>query len=230
MLGANERFSLVQTWHTWAAANLANYLGPFQPGLAVRMAYFRGLGVPVVDTVRATLRQLVLSLWVGSGMTAIGLFSNDAGIRLFAVFGCLLFIASPWIASGLRATIPSGYGNSRIVSAFRSLLELCRIGMPVYRLWPFVMQYILMAVCFYAAYNEFGVNLGADESILLAVIFAMSVLVALTPNNLGVQELLLGYVAFWGGLGGGEALGVALIFRVAHLLACGVVLLVTFRR
>lgn len=229
LLGADRKIPFLPAWQTWATANIVNYLGPFQPGLAVRLAYFRSFGVPVIETTRTTLRQLVLSTWIASGLTVVGLASEDAGIRLFAAGGCLVFVLSPWIASGLRAAIPEGAGSSRIFTLIRPLLDLCRIDMPLFRLWPFVMQYILMALCLYAVYNEFGVRLEAEEAILLAVVFALSTLIAITPNNLGVQELLLGSVAYWGGMSGGEALAMALVIRVAHLVACAFVLLLTSR-
>ncbi len=230
LLGMGKRIPLVKVWRLWAVANLANYLGPLQPGLAVRAVYFKSRGISVLETTRTTLRQLLLSLWVASGLTVVGLFHEDALVRLFSAGGCIVFLLAPWIISGLQAAYRPTNGDSGVAGLVRSLLGLGRLGMPVYRLWPFVLQYLLMAVNLFAVYNEFGVVLGLDESILFAVIFALTALFSITPNNLGLQELLLGSVAHWGGLSAGEALSVAVICRAAHMVACVFVVLVTIRK
>ena len=230
LLGVERRIPFLQAWHTWAIANIVNYLGPLQPGLAVRLAYFKSFGVPVIETTRATLRQLVFSTWIASGMTVFGLLSDDAGIRLFAAGGCLVFVMSPWIVASLKSVICNANGSTWVCGLIRPLLDLCRLGMPLFKLWPFVMQYLLMALNLYVVYNEFGVDLKVEEAILLAVVFALSTLVALTPNNLGVQELLLGSVAYWGGMSGGDALSMTIFIRVAHLIACTFVVVATTRK
>ena len=229
LVGKSVKVPYMHALHTWAVANLANYLGPFQPGLAVRALYFKRIGVPLLTTTRATLRQLILSVWVASGLCVVGLFNANPGIRYFAICGVAGFICMPLVLRLLRSCFPGDGSESRLAGFIRKILDLGKIGMPAYKLWPFIIQYMLMALCFYAVYNVFGVQMKFDEATLLAVIFALSALFSITPNNLGMQELLLGYVAHMGGLSGGVAFSVALVFRVAHFLACIIVIGVTYR-
>jgi hypothetical protein len=229
LLQTDREIPYLQALHTWGVSNLANYLGPFQPGLAVRMVYFKSIGVPVKSTTHASLRQLLLSVWIATGLAVVGLFSGYTSIKLFAVFGITAFILMPLVLKVLRLSMAGGRSDSRFITIVRSVLDLGKIGMPPYRLWSFIAQYVLGALVLYGVYQMFDIPLKLHEAMLLSVIFMLSGLFSVTPNNLGTQELLIGYVAHLGGASGGVAFSMALLFRVAHVIACLTIIALTYR-
>lgn len=230
LLEAPHKPALRATVHMWAMANLTNYLGPLQPGLAVRLAFFKRHGISMAATTTTTLRQIHLSTWTATGLAAAGLFSNVPVIRAIGAAGLLIFFLWPYVLLLLREHLSAWAGRWKIVSARREQLATLLSTVPISRLDLFVAQYVLIACSLYGVYWAFHAPLAPHEALLLAVASALSTLISITPNNLGVQEALFGYVAHLGGLSTSEALSVALLFRVAHIGACLTLLLLTLGR
>ncbi len=227
LLHPSNKVPYFRALHTWGTANLANYLGPFQPGIAVRLVYFKSMGVSVNETTHASVRQLMISLWLASGISVVGLFSEYMPIKLFAITGILIFILMPIMLQAASKFIDQIGSNSRFFVLLRTVLDLDKIGVSPYKMWSFIAQYILGALVLYGVYHMFDIPIALHESILMAVLFMLSSLFSVTPNNLGIQELLIGYVAHLGGAAVATALSIALLFRVAHITSCLIIMTVT---
>ncbi|ADJ29323.1 lysylphosphatidylglycerol synthase domain-containing protein [Nitrosococcus watsonii] len=214
------------TLRAWALANIANYLGPFQPGIAVRMAFFKRHGIEIPTTIRATLHQLQLSFWVATGIAAIaGSISHYEPIRPLAFVSGILFISWPL---GLRAShlaILWSSAHIKFIDRHKDMLAFFFILPPARTLLLVAIQYILGALSLYVVYWSFDTQINIQDAFLLTVVVFSSTFIAITPNNLGVQDAIYGYSAYLYGLTVSEALSLALLLRLAHILACGLIVL-----
>lgn len=214
--------------HVWAIANLANYLGPFQPGVAVRLTLLKRQGVSVSASTSASLRQVHLSTWVAMGLASVGLFETVPAIRAIGGAGLVLFFTWPLLLALLRRWVLALAPRWRFLDQRRAGLTELMNTVPYRKLGLFVAQYLLIAVNVGGVYWAFGAPLAPQDALLVAIASVLATLVAVTPNSLGVQDALYGYVAHVGGLSVSEALTIALLFRIAHALACAGLLALTF--
>ncbi|QBQ53263.1 lysylphosphatidylglycerol synthase domain-containing protein [Nitrosococcus wardiae] len=226
LIEASKKPPFQDTLHAWALANIVNYLGPFQPGIAVRMAFFKRHGIGVATTTRATLTQLQLSFWVATGIAAVaGSFSHYEPVRPVAFFSAILFFLWPlWLRISHLALLWSS-SHIEFIDRHKSTLILFFTLAPTRTLLLVISQYILGALSLYVVYWGFHAQINLQDAFLLAVASTLSTLVAVTPNNLGIQDALYGYSAHLYGLTVSEALSLTILLRLAHILACGLILL-----
>lgn len=214
------------TLRAWALANLANYLGPFQPGIAVRMAFFKQHGIGIAATTRATLLQLQLSFWVATGIAAIaGSLSSYEPLRPLTFASAALFLLWPLWLRTLHLALLWLSAHIKLIDKHKNMLAFSFALAPARTLILAISQYILGALSLYVVYWAFHTQINLQDAFLLAVAVFLSSLVAITPNNLGVQDILYGYSAHLYGLTVSEALSLAILLRLAHILACGLIVL-----
>src|SRR3990172_710297 len=92
LLNLESTPSLVATVRMWALSGLSNYLGPFQPGLAIRLYHFKSHGISLSKTSGATFQQLQLSLWTASLLSFIALLLTESPIvELILLSGLIAF-------------------------------------------------------------------------------------------------------------------------------------------
>ncbi len=210
---------------TWALGQLANYLGPLQPGLAVRFLFFKRHGVSTSVILSATLQQIHLSLWVATGaFAAATLLIGSELLQLLGGLCILVFLAWPMVVTFLRQLLLAIPLSHRLNHYSKPIAPL--LSAPPLALLPwFSLQYILGTLLISVVYASFGANLTVGEALLIATTVYASSLVALLPNNLGLQDAVYGAFAYSGGLDLDTALSIILLLRIAHVLACGLLVI-----
>jgi len=209
----------------WAVGALVNYLGPFQPGLAMRVALLGRLGIPIADSSVATLRQVFASLWLALLVASISLIAIDA-VAMAIPAGAL--IAMFLLTSQL---LPMLRGFAARVLTRRGALELKQhiemaLVMPTPRAALGILaQYALGTAVFYVGYRQFGVDITVASAAALACVIYASSILALFPGNFGVLEALCAAFGQVNGLSVDQALALAFLYRGANVV--GAVLLAT---
>jgi Lysylphosphatidylglycerol synthase TM region len=206
--------------HAWALATLLNYLGPFQPGLALRIAYFKSQGVPLARTAATTLRQLQLSVWTALAVCAVALVLLG-GLSGWLGGGvlCLVFVVWPRILSALRPWFLGRRGPAWFVR-HRESFDIVLTPLPFRSTRYFFLQHFLGGMLIFFSYRQLGASISVAHALLIAVGVYVSSFVALLPNNLGLLDAFYVATARSGGLDGTEAIALALLFRVAHVTVC----------
>jgi len=226
LLDSPSKPKVVSMYRIWALSNLANYLAPFQPGLAVRMISLRQLGVSAWITTHTTVRQLQLSIWAAVGLFAFaGVFNKIFVVKVMAVVSASIFILWPSILRLTKLIILGKCKNFRLVKNFREELAGLLAPMPLNKFVLPIVQYLIIAISVFIVYRNFGAEIFWYDALLIAVATSLSALFSITPNNFGVQELLLGYSAYVTGLSVNDAISIAVLYRLAHLGSCSAILL-----
>ncbi len=224
-----QSLSLRAAMHAWALATLLNYLGPFQPGLALRLAYFKSHGVPLSRTAATSLRLLHLSMW--TALLVAGLALCLKGGTAGWLSGGLLMAAFVAWPRGLAWLMPrlAAWRMPAWMHKHRGELDIALSPLPLRHTRYFFVQHLLGAGLVLYAYREFGADLSAADAILIAVGVYVSSLVAILPNNIGLLEGLYIATAQAGGLDPATSIALALFIRGAHICACLVAAVATWR-
>jgi uncharacterized membrane protein YbhN (UPF0104 family) len=209
---------LVDMAHTWAVGALVNYLGPFQPGLAVRTAILAKLGIPVGESSVATLRQVVASMWMALALASISLMwiGSSVMVVVLAIGLLLLCAAIPKLLPALRYLVLR-FMPSKVSTNFRQSAQIAFEPPSARAMVGILVQYALATLVFFVGYRQFGVDITVPAAIGLACVVYASSLVALLPGNLGVLEALCTGFGQANGLAVEQALALAFLYRGASL-------------
>lgn len=218
------RFRLGESTGLSALHTLSNYL-PGRAGLVIRGAYLhRFHSVSVADYTAMTALWLVGSLlsavFLGATLAASGVGDVNRGMA-FAVFtGCGLALLVGYL--GLEWAVGRGVGEGR----FTRWLQRVRWGLRLWRergswrLWFVVWSFGLLltqGLRYWVALRALGDTSGLVAALVIQSLVALSVLVSVTPGNLGVREGVAAFGALLTGVNPQIALLAAVIDRAAAL-------------
>lgn len=210
----------METVQLWGLASLTNYLAPFQPGLALRVAHFKANRIPIANTAHTTLQQLQLSYWTGFICLGVTLIFHDldsyriAGITLSVVailWFLLLKVANRAFKRFIVLFKLEKY-NENLISYDLSIPGISRLII-------FFIQHLISMLAVLIAFRSFGTDLSIADAFIIGIVVTLSTLLSVLPNNLGIQELLFAYSAHLNGMVTGESISIALVFRIAQILS-----------
>ncbi len=220
LLGKPALFrKIAEVVRMWTMASLINYLGPFQPGLIVRFGYLKSQEVSLARSAKVTIRQIQLSyltgLFLASTSMIIGYSSpiiKKIGIILLIVSVCI-----PFFQRGVRKTIERLVKNKRFESFFYNSIYDYLTTPPIGKIYLFFIQHTIMALVIFLVYRDFNMDFTIFDSYITGILTTLSTLVSIAPNNMGIQELIFGKIGMIKGQNFVEAIGIALMFRIAHI-------------
>lgn len=214
-----------------AISNFLNYLAPARPGLIAKALYLKtekNVSIATYSAISWTNALLMILVCGVLGIIAItasslhrydyalALYSIALGAGLFATL--FLFLNIPQIP--IRGRV-SRFFNSIVaaVQTTRTNREL------VVRLTLLlIVQYIAASAVIFVTYHALGLHLSMFNAIAVAAFSTLSSMLSITPNNLGVQELIIGLVSVTFGLDFTHGLLAGGLLRLVHV---GVIVLVT---
>jgi len=223
LLESKVKIQFLSTYRMWAMSNIINYIAPFQPGLVARGVYFKSHSISYSKTLHTTLRQLLLSLWIGAGILALflpyqSMLTNYLKLSAAGIFLFCLFIIFYDNSELIKKYLPYRYlRNVQTLFSRPSISQTTFI----------IIQYILVALSYYLVLSEFQLTATMPWVFLLAVTIILSTIISITPNNIGLQELIIGTAVYKMGAIDAYIISIPIIFRTAHILSCGFILLLT---
>lgn len=225
-----RRFGIELRWPEWVgltfATTLGNYITPFSGGLVARASYLKakhrlpfsrfaallGASYVVIFAVSA-LMGLLLLIWLqawGRGGLLLGLFF----VAVLAGLLVVLVVPLEWFAGR----------NNRFLQTLQAILlgwqQLRSDTALLAQLFGITLLSMgLNGVAFWVAYRALGQTaVSFPAAMLVSLSDVYSVLVNLTPGNLGIREALVGVTSELIALGAAEGLLVALLLRIGTLV------------
>ncbi len=206
-----------------------NLITPFRGGMAVRAVYLKKKHeFPYTEFLATLAAAYILIFLVGSilGMLSIGLIHYTTGLfswQLLIVFGAvflpllLVIIFSPrfpeaknkWLNRFVR--VINGWhlikNNKKVIytTIFRTFVQL-----------------ILSAISVYYAFRVFGINIDFIKCLFLSAVGNISLLVSITPANLGVSEAIQVFSGLTIGITPAQSLAMAILGRIVSFLVLGI--------
>ncbi len=209
-------------------ANFLNYFGPAQPGMGAKALYLRAMrNVSFGDFAIATgTNALVMVLVSGfAGVLVTGWVWTTQRILLIEL--CLLSFAmvvtvSALLLLGARISRFQGVRNAWAKALGDTITGVAllwgRGGAMLVAFALVAFQYAVSAFAIWLSYRAIGAAPGYSIAVLIAAFLSVANIVPVTPNNIGVSELVMGAVAQLSGVGFAEGLVAGVIMRGFHVL------------
>jgi uncharacterized membrane protein YbhN (UPF0104 family) len=203
---------------------MGNYITPFSGGLIARAAYLkRRHAFPYAQFATMLASNYLVNFWVIGVVGVISLlaFEGMAG----SYWHVILFFATVTVSISALVMFPSIRlpWNNRLANTFNTALEGWAL---VKNDWSLLARLVILSlinillngVSFWLAYDALGSPVHFTAALLVSLLAVFSVLVNVTPGNLGVQEAVVTVSS--GLLGAGTSVGllVALLIRAATLV------------
>lgn len=218
-LGPRAGVTLWPLSRVWALTALVNYLGPFQPGVALRVAYLSKRGIHWRDSVLATWRQLCASVWISIGGCGLGMLTMDVpSIRILGCAFVLGFLAIPFLKNALLVLLVRASKPAWLLVRRGILLDALQ-GIGVSGIAGVAAQYAIGTALLWFVYGAFGAPIHLGHALLLACMVYVSSLVALLPGNLGVLDAIYVFGGHGAGLSLTQAAALALLLRCSQIVA-----------
>lgn len=204
--------------------NFANYLLPTRPGAAIKALYLNKVsGLPFARFSAVLAAQGLTSFFTAglSGLLLLAFFSGRPGAAPPALVAtCLVTVAaagvpfalrlrSPRSSSKLAAFVREAFDGFALIKEQRAAL-LAAAG-------SVLVQYLLSGVLYVLVYRALGSPIDFSVALLIGVFSSLSNSFTITPNNLGVQEVIIAYLYSLTGLDFAAGLLGAGLTRATHL-------------
>ena len=82
-------------------------------------------------------------------------------------------------------------------------------------------QYFLIALAYYIVLIDFDIAVSFNYALLISAALVLASLVSLTPNNLGINEIILAAFIYQLDQSESQYVTIPIILRIAHILSCG---------
>ncbi len=218
------RLSIKECFGLSALTSMGNYIAPFSGGLIARAAYLKYRhSFPYAQFATLVASNYLVAFWV-VGIVGIGASAKFAITTASSSGIVLLFVAVVVVISTV-ATLPSVKlpGNNFLSKTTNNALEgwhfvksdrplLARLA--VYSFF----NILLNGLSFWVAYTALGLSISFSAALLISLVAVFTILVNITPGNLGIQEAVVSLSSGLLGAGAAEGLLAALLIRAAMLI------------
>lgn len=207
--------------------NMVNYLAPLRPGAAVKAMYLKsakGLNYSRFSSVFAANAFLVLATTSCVGLILLGLnwyVYHFLPWELLAVSLALFLLSmSPFAVKNFSWIKLKGEGKfantiNNAVIGFEKIRDQ-RAGVLLV-CGSIVFQFLVSGLLMVLVYGSIGIDLTYQMALMLGVFTALANFFTVTPNNVGVQEAVMGYLVMIMGQDFNQGVVGASILRVLHL-------------
>jgi len=207
--------------------NMVNYLAPLRPGAAVKAIYLKsvkGLDYSRFSSVFAANAFLVLATTSSVAVIILGLnwYVYDLFTWELLIVSLTLFIISmspfvvrnfSWIKFEGEDKLSNTINNA--VNGFEQIREQkTRIFLVC---GSIVFQFLISGLLMIQVYASIGIDLSFQMALMLGVFTALANLFTVTPNNIGVQEAVMGYLLMVVGEDFNQGVVGATILRAVHV-------------
>ena len=220
-----ERLSPAEWIGLTFLTNFGNYLGPARPGSAIKAVYLKSQKRLPYSTFTAVLAaNSFVALFMSStvGLVLLTMLWLQQGVMpglLFSVCTVLLVVSLAPFFVKLGTVTRQGriwrllnnatLGFETIKRQKRKLVKVC-VSM--------LLQYCVSALLIVLAYRAIGHDLSFTMAFIIGVFTSISNLFTITPNNIGVQEVVMAYLYTITGLDFASGLQGASLIRGIHIL------------
>lgn len=214
----NIHLKMTEWFGLAVVTTMVNYVTPFSGGLLFRATYLKHQH-SFSFTKFATLiyANYIINFWtIGVIGTLSILFVNPTGInRMVLLFFLMVAIILSIIILLPVTKIP---GNSKLNKIINSSIDGWLLIKHDKKLLTKLISYtliniILNALAFWVACSALGFTISLFASVIISLVAAFSIVIKITPANLGIHEAIIGFSAPLVGIGAGEGLMTALVIR-----------------
>jgi uncharacterized membrane protein YbhN (UPF0104 family) len=219
------KLTLLETVALSFVTNFGNYFGPTRPGVALKAVYLKRvqeLSYTRFSTLLAAYSLLVVFvssvfglgllvlLWQATGELPVLLLAACALMGLASALPFFVPIPDMQRESSAWRFVNNAVKGFREIRTRRTLLLWVCLGI--------LAQYVASALIYQILYAALGHPVSFLAALVIAVFTSLSNLVAVTPNNLGVQEVVTAYLSSVADIDFTTGLIGAAVLRAVHII------------
>lgn len=205
-------------------ARLVNYLTPFSGGLIVRATYLKQRhDFPYAQFATLLASNYLISFWV-IGVVGLLACTGLVGTTHFSWMVALLYVGVVAFISFLillpAFRLPEYNRLTKLINTALtgwSLIKNDKFLLTRLVLYTLI-NILLNAFSFWLSYLALEANVPFLSILLVSLLTSFSVLINITPGNLGVREAIVTFSSGLLGIGAAEGLLAALLIRAATIL------------
>jgi uncharacterized membrane protein YbhN (UPF0104 family) len=203
---------------------MGNYLTPFSGGMVARAAYLKKCHqLPYAQFMTLLASNYLINFGVIALVGVVTLVTFGGKMwSYWSVFVFFVVVISSVLVLIIfpRARLP---WNNRIAKTVNTSLagwDLVRHDNKLLKKLSgyTIINIILNSFSFWIAYDALGTYISYRSALLVSLLTSFSLLLRLTPGNLGIQEVIVGFSSSLLGVGGESGLLVAILIRAATLV------------
>jgi uncharacterized protein (TIRG00374 family) len=203
---------------------MGNYLTPLSGGMVARAAYLKSRhALPFTHFATLLAANYLLIFWIAAliGLIlSIGFIDQVSTVWLLVVFFTFVWAG---ITGVLLFPIPKMPGNHRLIRIINQGIEGWMIIKRDRRLVTYLLiltmaSVLLNGLTFWLAYRALDAPVSMQAALLVSLSSVFSVIITITPGNLGIGEAFVSLTSEIIGVGVGEGLLAALLIRATTLI------------
>jgi len=216
--------SFVETLGLSILTNFGNYLAPTRPGAAIKAVYLKSSAGLAYSHFGAVLAANLFIGFFMTGLSGLGvlLFFRDektqlvhllfiicAGLTLVSIIPFFTWLPKFEPVGRLPKILHSALTGFKIIRAQKfKLFLIC---------FSYLAQFLISGICFKLIFYALGIPVDFVQALVVGIFGSIANLFTITPNNLGVQEAVSGYLFTLSGLDFTSGVLGAGILRVIHI-------------
>jgi uncharacterized membrane protein YbhN (UPF0104 family) len=205
--------------------NFCNYLAPTSPGAAIKAIYLKGQKGLSYSSFSAILAAnsfliffmsgatgliLILFLWLQTNLAPHSLIAISALLLAFSLLPFVFRFRTIHYQGRVWAIINNALVGFQTIKSQKT--KLVAIGVSI------LAQYFLSAWVLVLAYHSLGQPISFTLALIIGVFASISNFFTLTPNNLGIQEMVMAYLYSISGMSFSDGLMGAVLIRALHII------------
>lgn len=222
------KFEVRLRWKEWfglsVVTTMGNYLTPFSGGMIARAAYLKQRhAFPYTQFATLLASNYLVNFWVIGVVGALILLT--LGREMQHYWQVLVFFVAVVASISALMLFPTVrlHWKNRVARTVNTSLEGWRLvrndRLLLARLVVFALiNAFLNGLSFWVAYDAIGSRIPFNSALLIGLLTSFSLLVRITPGNLGIQEAVVSLSSGLLGTGVGQGLLVALLMRSATVI------------
>ena len=204
---------------------MGNYLTPLSGGMLARAAYLKSRhALPFTQFATLLAANYLLTFWVASfigSIFSIAFAYQNKSIWLLTAFFLAILVG---ITIVMLFPIPLISGNHRLIHMVNQGIEGWLTikqdrGLVLSLILLTIVSALLNGFTFWFAYRALNTPVSIQAALLISLSSVFSVIVTITPGNLGIREAFISLTSDIIGAGVGEGLLVALLIRASTLVS-----------
>ncbi len=214
----NIHLKMMEWFGLAAVTTMGNYVTPFSGGLLFRATYLKHQhSFSFTKFVTLIYANYLINFWVIGIIGALSILLVDptgTNRMVLLFFLMVVLILSIIILLPVKKIPGKSKLNRMINSSIDGWLLIKRDKKLLTQLISYTLANIILnTLAFWVACGALGFTISLFASVIISLVAAFSIVIKITPANLGIHEAIIGFAAPLIGIGAGEGLMTALVIR-----------------
>nr|MBA4405534.1 hypothetical protein [Nanoarchaeum sp.] len=200
--------------------NFYNYITPFRGGMAARAIYLKKkYNLTYTDFLGTTLAVYLLAFFIASLAAIISLLLIKFNLLIFIFLLIIFLILTVIIITAPKIKLTKYNMLNRFIKVINDWNLIKKNKPVIYKTFIITLfQLFLSTLSVLLCYKVLGIDIGFTKALFISSISSLSIVISITPGNLGIGDAISVFSANLVGIDLTQAVGATIISRAVGLL------------